>query len=189
MTLTQLRTALLATTLAATLAAPALWAEKAPQKVLDLANTTLKALGSDPAIVAAVKAQNSQGLTLAKIQEQDAAWQKNPGIDPFMQGLLSNACSKRLGTLQKSEPYLAELFAVDNQGANVCLTDKTSDYWQGDEPKFKESWDGAAGKVFVADVKFDQSSQVYSTQVSVPVVEKGKAIGVLVIGIDVEKVK
>ena len=34
-------------------------AEKAPQKVYDLADSTLATIGSDPAIVAAVKAQNS----------------------------------------------------------------------------------------------------------------------------------
>ena len=51
------------------------------------------------------------------------------------------------------------------------MTDKTSDYWQGDEAKFKKSFNGGAGAVFVDDVSFDKSSQTYSVQVSVPVKE------------------
>ena len=77
--------------------------------------------------------------------------------------------------------------ALSPELCNACITDKTSDYWQGDEAKFTKSFTDGAGRIFVDDVNFDDSSQAYVVQASVPVVKDGKAIGVLVVSIDVEK--
>jgi len=167
----------------------AMAAEKAPQKVVDLAHGELAKLGVDPALVEAVKAENAKGKTLDKIKELDKKWMATAGMDDFMTAILSNAAAKRLREIQKSAPYYAELFLTDNQGANVAMTDKTSDYWQGDEAKFSKCFTGGAGTVYVADVEFDKSAQAYTVQVSVPVLDDGAAIGALVIGIDVDKLK
>jgi len=70
---------------------------------------------------------------------------------------------------QEVRPYFEEIFVMDNQGANVCMSDKTSDYWQGDEDKFTESYKGGSGAVHLSDVKFDESFPSYTVQVSVPV--------------------
>lgn len=77
---------------------------------------------------------------------------------------------------------------MDNQGAHVAMTDKTSDYWQGDEAKFIESYNGGKGAVHIADVEFDNSTQAYLFQVSVPVKDGNKVIGATTIGIDVDKI-
>ena len=77
---------------------------------------------------------------------------------------------------------------MDNQGANVAMTDKTSDYWQGDEAKFQKAFNGGAGAVFIDAVKFDESAQAYLVQVSVPVMDGDQAIGAITMGIDVDKV-
>lgn len=164
-------------------------AEKAPQKVVDLANTKLVAMGSDPVIVEAVKAENAKGKTLDQIKEMDKKWQETAGVADFMQALMDNDCGKHLKSIQGSEPYYSEIFVMDNQGALVALTDKTSDYWQGDEAKFTESYKDGAGAVHISDVEFDDSSQAYLVQVSVPVKDGDKAIGAITIGIDVDKLQ
>ncbi|MFZ5775670.1 MAG: PDC sensor domain-containing protein [Thermodesulfobacteriota bacterium] len=167
----------------------ALAAEKAPQKIVDLANSQLVKLGTDPVIVQAVKDENAKAKTLAQIKEKDAKWMATPGVVDYMKSLMDNPCGKRLKEIQKSAPYYAELFVMDNQGANVCMSDKTSDYWQGDEPKFTESYKGGQGAVHISDVKFDDSTQVYAVQVSVPVKDGATTIGAITIGLDVDKVK
>lgn len=164
-------------------------AEKAPQKVVDLASSSLVKLGSDPVIVQAVKQENSKGKTLAQIQEMDKKWMATAGIDDFMKAMMDSDCGKHIRNFQKSEPYYAEIFVMDNQGANVAMSDKTSDYWQGDEAKFKESYKGGAGAVHIGDVKFDDSTQSYLVQVSVPVKDGDKVIGAITIGVDVDKLK
>ena len=166
----------------------ALAGEKAPQKIVDLAST-LAAYGTDPVIVEAVKAENAKGKTLDDIKAMDEKWKGTAGVADFMQALMDNPCGKRLAEIQKSEPYFSEIFAMDNLGGNVGMTDKTSDYWQGDEAKFQKSFNNGAGAVFVDDVEFDDSSQTYLVQVSVPVKDGDKAIGAITFGIDVEKVE
>lgn len=164
-------------------------AEKAPQKVVDLAQTELVKMGTDPIIVEAVKAENAKGKTLDQIKELDKKWIATPGIADYMKALMESKCGKHLKDIQKSKPYFAEIFVMDNQGANAAMTDKTSDYWQGDEAKFIESYKGSKGAIHISDVKFDDSTQAYLAQVSVPVKDGEKVIGAITIGIDVEKLK
>lgn len=182
-------TAVVIIALAAFLGFGIAFAETAPPKVVDLANSTLAAFGTDPIIVAAVKAENAKGKTLEQIKAQDAKWMADAGVAAYMKALMDSECGKYLRKIQTSAPYYAEIFVMDNLGANVAMTDKTSDYWQGDEAKFQKSFAGGAGAVFVDDVKFDDSSQTYMVQVSVPVKEGAVAIGAITFGIDVEKIK
>jgi len=168
--------------------APTVWAEEAPQKIRDLAQNQLAAYGKEAVIVEAVKAENAKGRTLAQIKDLDAKWMATPGLNADMKALMESPCGKFLVDLQKSSPYFLEIFVMDNQGANVAMTDKTSDYWQGDEAKFQKAFNGGAGAVFIDAVKFDESAQAYLVQVSVPVMDGDQAIGAITIGIDVDKV-
>lgn len=142
--------------------------------------------GENPIIVQAVKAQNAKGMTLEEIKAFDERWKATPGIADFMKPYLENECAKELQKLKESAPYFAEIFVTDNQGSLVAATDKTSDYWQGDEAKFTECFKGEEGVLYIADVEFDESTQTYLVQVSVPVRDEGKVIGVIVVGIDVD---
>jgi hypothetical protein len=163
--------------------------EKAPQKVIDMANTELSKMGTDPVIVKAVKEENKKGKTLDQIKEMDKKWKAHAGIADYMQALMDSECGRHIRKIQESAPYYAEIFVMDNKGANVSMTDKTSDYWQGDEAKFQKSFNKAQGSVFVDEVEFDGSTQTYLVQVSVPVIEGNEAIGAITFGIDVDKIK
>lgn len=163
------------------------FAEKAPQEVYDLASNKLAPLGKSKIIVDAVKEQNARNLTLDSIKEMDEKWKNTAGIADFMKDLMDSGCGPNLRQIQNMNPFYAEIFVMDNQGANVCQTDKTSDYWQGDEAKFQESFNNGQGAVFVDEVEFDDSTQAYISQVSVPVVDNGKVIGAITFGIDIDQ--
>jgi len=163
-------------------------AEKAPDSVQKLV-PTLKSWGQNSALIAAVKGQNAQGITLDQIKAQDKSWRAATGVNGFMKGLLSNSGAKELIKLESSAPYYMEIFLMDNQGANVSMTNKTSDYWQGDEAKFTKSFVGGSGAVHMGDVEFDESVQAYLVQVSVPVVENGKAIGAITVGVNIDELE
>lgn len=162
------------------------FAEQAPQKVQTLATTVLPKLAAAPAIVNAIKTQNGQNLTLDEIKKRDTKWRATAGYDDFMKAVLNSACSKHLQSLQKEHPYIVEVFVMDNQGANAAMSDKTSDYWQGDEDKFKKAFADTKGATFVDEVEFDDSTQRYLVQVSLPVKEGAKAIGAITFGIDID---
>ncbi|MBI1422413.1 MAG: hypothetical protein GC149_03030 [Gammaproteobacteria bacterium] len=162
--------------------------EAAPKSVIDLA-PSLQEWGHNAVLVAAVKEQNAKGITLDTIKKADQEWMAATGVTPFMKAMMENPAAKELKKLEASKPYFDELFLMDNQGANVAMTNKTSDYWQGDEDKFTESYKGGQGAVHIGKVKFDKSSQAYLVQVSVPVMDGGKAIGAITIGINVDELE
>lgn len=170
-------------------AGPAVGGEKAPQGVFELAETTLSGLGNDPVIVGAVKAENAKGKTLEQVKAMDETWKGHAGIADSMQAMMESECGRHLRSIQESKEMYAEIFVMDNLGANVAMTNKTSDYWQGDEAKFQKSFNNAKGEVFVDEVEFDESSQAYLVQVSVPVMDGGKAIGAVTFGIDLDRLE
>ena len=75
---------------------------------------------------------------------------------------------------------------MDAQGLNVAASGLTSDYWQGDEAKFTETYGKGAGAVHFGEVEFDESSQTYQAQISVTVTDPatGQPIGAITVGVD-----
>ena len=170
------------------LMSPSTFAEEAPQSVKDLA-TKLTPWGKNPTLIQAVKTQNAENLTLDTIKKRDKVWRETSGVDDMMKGMMESAAAKAMYGMEKSEPFYTELFLMDNQGANVAMTNKTSDYWQGDEAKFQKSYNNGAGAIHIGDVEFDESAQAYLVQVSVPVVDGDKVIGAITIGVNLDELE
>ncbi|QMV16987.1 PDC sensor domain-containing protein [Vibrio spartinae] len=162
-------------------------AEDAPDSLNELI-PKLDSWGRDPVLIEAVKAQNKQEVSLDEIKKMDETWRNTSDVDDFMSSLMGNKAAKRLLELENSMPFLIELFLMDNQGANVAMTNKTSDYWQGDEAKFIQSFNGGQGQVYIGEVEYDDSVLSYLVQISVPVIDsQGKTIGALTIGINLDE--
>lgn len=161
---------------------------KPPQAVLDLA-PQLAAYGKDPVLVAAVKAKNAKGETLEEAKAIHKKWAATQGMDDLMKSVQNGPAGDRLREILKSKPYFVEGFLMDKNGANVAMAAKTSNYWRGDKAKFLEAYKDGKGGTYVTPVSFDESSQVYSSQISVPVMDGKACIGVLTLGVDAAKVK
>ena len=150
------------------------------------AHTVLADFGADKTIVKAVKNQNKQGMTLADIKFTDKMWSDvMSGTLKIMDDMMVNDCAMAAKALMASHPAVVEIFVTDHQGVNVCMTAKTGDYWQGDEAKFWNSYNGGIGSVFVDEIEEDGGKMI--SQVSVPVMSKGRAIGHMTIAVDVDK--
>ncbi len=149
----------------------------------------LQEIGKNPILVNAVKAQNAKAMTIESIKKRDIEWIATTGFDNGMKEMMENTAAKELSKIESSQPFYFELFLMDNQGANVAMTNKTSDYWQGDEEKFTESFKNGTGAVFIAASKYDDSANAYLIQVSVPVLSDDKAIGTITIGINLDELE
>jgi predicted house-cleaning noncanonical NTP pyrophosphatase (MazG superfamily) len=162
------------------------------KEVRDVVPEIVKA-AANPVVVKAVKAQNAKAETLAKIQEIDKSWMDVTGtkkeLTEFMKSFASNAAAKELAKIEKSNSYMVEFILTDDQGANVALTGMTSDYWQGDEPKFTNAYANGKGDVYIARPQKDKSTGEVISQVSVPVMSDGKAIGTLTVGVRTDQMK
>lgn len=149
----------------------------------------LKALSNHPELLSALKEQNQKAISLSQIKKIDAKWIATSGLDDFMSSIMTNKAAKKLSAIERRRKYIAESFLMDNQGANVAMTNKTSDYWQGDEAKFTDSFKNGNGAIHIGKAKFDSSAQAYLVQVSVPVMDAGKAIGAITYGINLDDLK
>ena len=156
-------------------------------EVEQFANSTIVKMGTDPIIVKAVKMENVKGKSIEKVKALDEKWKAAPGITDYMRVLMDSECGRHLRKIKSKAPSYAEIFVMDNQGANVAMSDKTSDYWQGDEDKFIKSYNAGKGGLHISEIKWDESSQANIVQVSVAVKENDKAIGALTIGLDVDQ--
>ena len=158
------------------------------QKMLVAEAEKLRAAGRDATIVAAVKAQNAKKLSLTAIKVADQRWTVGKE-STLVKKTLSSPCASKLRALIAANPAYSETFAMDDQGALVCATEKTSDYWQGDESKWERAYNAGKGNVFIDRPKLDESAGERIAQISVPVMDGDAAIGVITVGVVVEKLK
>ena len=160
--------------------------QQVPKSLARFTDAGLAPIGRDAALVRFVEAQNRKGVSPARIRELDQAWIAEKGISSFMRSLLDSPCSARLKQLTADLPFILEAFIMDNQGALAGLTSKTSDYWQGDEAKFTESFKAGEGAVHLGQLEYDRSVGATVVQISVPVVQGGRAIGAITFGVSVD---
>jgi hypothetical protein len=189
-----LRPALVALGLAAALslvAAP-LAQDEFTAPLTELAKGEIAAFASDPALVAAIVAQNAVtgAYDQAKIDALDAQWRAEVGTasKPLIDATLANAASQYLAGIQAaSGGKYTEIFAMDAKGLNVGQSTLTSDYWQGDEDKFTASFGAGADAVHIGEIEQDESTQIFQSQVSVPIADPatGDVIGAITVGVDV----
>ena len=157
-----------------------------------LANDQLAAIAQAPALVAAIKAQNAEtsGYDQAKIDTLDTQWRAevDSSSRPLIDGVLGNDASAYLMQAQEeAEGLFTEIFAMDAKGLNVGQSAVTSDYWQGDEGKWQNTYLAGAGSIDIGDVEQDESTQTFQSQVSIPVLdEAGAPIGAITFGVNIE---
>ena len=162
--------------------------------IAKLADGQVRQWLKDPAIVDAVKAQNQKnaGLTQADIEALDKKWRAETGSSnqPMIQAVLANSLSKFLKAKKDgSNGLYTEIFVMDNKGLNVGQSDVSSDYWQGDEAKWKKTYAVGATAIHISDVEKDESTQTYQSQLSLPVVDpaSNQVIGAITLGVNVER--
>lgn len=153
----------------------------------------IRTWAADPVLVAAIEAANAEraGYDQAMIDQLDTAWRAEVGqaSTPTISPVLQNAASEFLrAQVAGSEGRITEVFVMDAHGLNVAASDVTSDMWQGDEDKFTKTFGAGPDGVFFGDVELDESTQTFSGQISISIVdpETNEVIGALTVGVDAE---
>ena len=155
-----------------------------------LANGQLREIAQNPVVIAAIEAQNATTSAYddAKINELDSQWRAEvgAGAKPLIDATLANDASKYLAQVQAdSAGAFTEIFVMDAKGLNVAQSTVTSDYWQGDEDKFTQSFGAGAAAVHLGEIEQDESTQTFQSQVSITIVDAaGNPIGAITVGVD-----
>ena len=172
-------------------AAPSAANEFAPQ--LEALGAELRTIVQDPKLIDAIRAQNARtgALSEGEITAMDQDWrgQVGTGSTPLINGVVGNTAAAQLRAAQDASGGLyTEIILMDAVGLNVAVTDVTSDYWQGDEAKWLETYPQGADALHISDIELDESTQSYQSQVSISVTdpETGAPIGAATFGVNVE---
>ncbi len=159
----------------------------------DLVNSQIKIWVADAVVVRAIRSQNDRhaGLSQADIDKLDKQWRAETKASsrPLIDRVLANSLSGFLkGVKAEGKGLYTEIFVVDNRGLNVGQSDVTSDYWQGDEAKWKKTFLAGPDGLLIDDVEFDESTQSYQSQVSISITDPDteQVIGSITVGINVE---
>lgn len=137
--------------------------------------------------------------TLAEVLSIDSKWQAlAPKAElPLASHIRNLPASQTLENWQRSyQGLVTEVMLVNSMGTIAAMSQLTSDYWQGDEPKFLE----VAGSeltteprdrnfLFVSPVRYDQSTTRFQISVSAPLFSGDDKApnGVIVLGLDIEE--
>ncbi len=155
------------------------------EELLKVKIRTVQHMALNPLLVRAVRQQNATGLTQEEIARRDKAWRATKEMTPFKLSLQTSPAGRFLKSQVQRSTSFNEAFLTDNQGANVAAYPATSDYWQGDEEKWSESFNGGNGRVYIGALELDESTNTVAAQVSAPVLDRGRTIGVLVVGVTI----
>jgi methyl-accepting chemotaxis protein len=144
----------------------------------------LETLARTPSLVDAVKLANIEraSLTDEQIAALDKDWQdKKPSIEPTIQAIESNELTAYLKEFIANNPEEIEVFVTDVKGLNIAMTDRTSDFLQGDEGWWKSAYSEGKGNSYIAAVEYDESSKAYAMNLGVPIydTETNTVIGIL----------
>ena len=156
------------------------------ESLLKVKIRTVQHMALNPVLVEAVRTQNEEDLKLAEIKKRDDEWRKTKELTHFKRELQENAAGSLLRTYVSRNKALNEAFLTDNMGANVAAFPPTSDYWQGDEEKWSESYNEGEGRIFVGPLEYDESTKTTAVQISAPLLHQGETIGVLIVGVTVD---
>jgi hypothetical protein len=140
-------------------------------------------IAADPQLVAAVVARNGAGETADEVQRKDREWTTNAKAS-LRAELTRSACADRLRGMVKDDSFVVEAFLMDAQGAIVCASRETTDYWQGDEPKWQRTY-GEGKRLYVDEAAQDASTGVYAIQLSVLVSNGAQKAGALTLTLKV----
>ncbi|MBW2713725.1 MAG: cache domain-containing protein [Deltaproteobacteria bacterium] len=135
-------------------------------------------------VLEATRSQNNEHLTPAEIRDRDNQWKASRELTEFKTSLQTSDVGKLFANkINWPDSVYSEMFLTDNQGANVAAYPATSDYWQGDEEKWIASFNRGSGRVFIGPIELDESTGIRAVQISVPVLDGEKTIGVLIVGV------
>lgn len=137
---------------------------------------------AEPAIVTAVAAQNAT-LPADYAAMTQAAWERLAELDPIVRSFTRNALGQWLRA--KKTDWMGEAFVSDAKGLKVAFLSKPTNWSHAGKPKHDVPM---SGKTWQGKIEVDESTRASQLQVAVPILQEGKPIGSLVVGISLAKI-
>lgn len=138
----------------------------------------------------AIGAQNDryQNIGSSEITALDNQWrsERDTYLQPLIASILNNPLSTYLTQIQAiSGGLYTEIFVMDAKGLNVGQSSITSDFWQGDEAKYQQTYLVSSDAVFLDEPEFHEGSKTWRSQLNLTLVGgNGASIGAATVEIN-----
>ncbi len=157
--------------------------DAALQAKLEAKAKEVAAWAAEPVIVDAARKQNAAlPAELAALTKDK--WKSLTVLDPLVRGLAKNPVGAFLKS--KQGDIVTEAFASDAKGNKLGFIAKTSSWSHAGAPKHDVPM---TGKVWFGNVEVDESTGKQQIQLAVPILDGGKPIGSLVVGVSIAGLK
>jgi len=153
------------------------------QAQVDKEKAALVYLSTDPTVVAEVKAANATPAPEGKDMTNDK-WKDLTVVSPEVKAFSKNKLATYIKSKKPAE--VSEVFVNAADGTKVAFLSKTSSWTHKGKPKHDNAM---ANKAWTGDVEVDESTGKKQVQFSIPVLDGGKPIGSIVIGISLADMK
>ena len=150
---------------------------------VDIKIRQLQAFSTAPEVVSAVKAHNVAPAPEAAGMTNDK-WKTLSLLDPVVRSFTKNPLGQYLKA--KKDEQISECFVSGADGTKVAFLSKPTNWSHRDKDKHKVPM---TGKTWIGPVEVDESSGQQQVQVGLPVLDGGKPIGSIVIGLGISKLK
>jgi hypothetical protein len=126
---------------------------------------------ANPVVELSINSQNKlrKDMTQEQIDAADLQWraEREAEDQPLVAAILTNPLSSYLTQVQaRSGGMFAEIFVMDAVGLNVGQSSITSDFWQGDEAKFQNTFPNGPDAVFIDEAEYSDGADAWLTQLN-----------------------
>jgi len=161
------------------------------KSVRQLISSEMESWINTPVIIEALRLQNRKtgDYSEEQIKELESKWQNEfaSGQYNLIAAVLDRSVSRYLRRIKLNGLGMYhEILLMDGVGLLAGFSDPNDDYWQGEEPKWLETYRGDKDALHIGDLKFDESTLAWEIQVSLPVLdpETQKPLGAIMIGLN-----
>ena len=157
----------------------------AVQKELTRQAEIVKGWAASPVVVKAVLEQNARGPLPGMDNE---AWTAVRRSDDVIKKLTSSEAGRFLSKkVEDSDGLYVRAFLSGSRGEKAAFTEKTISYLHKGSPKFDAPF--ASGRTWQGSPELDVLTETLDIQISAPVLSDGKSVGVLTVGISLQKLE
>ncbi|WP_289079023.1 hypothetical protein [uncultured Thalassospira sp.] len=148
---------------------------------------------ANPVVALSINSQNRlrKDMTQDQIDAADKQWRAEREADdqPLVAAILTNPLSSYLTQVQaRSGGLYAEIFVMDAVGLNVGQSSITSDFWQGDEGKFQNTFPKGPNAVFIDEAEYNEESDSWRSQLNMTMSDENQqAIGAVTIEVNLNE--
>jgi hypothetical protein len=157
--------------------------EPAIQAKIDEQVKAIQTWASDPVIVKAVKEHNANLPADQAAMTQDK-WKTLSVLDPWVRSFAKNEAGQLLKN--KKNDAISEAFISGADGLKVSFLAKPTNWSHKGKTKHE---DPMGGKTWQGAVEVDESTGLQQIQIAVPIMDAGKPIGSLVLGLSLSKLQ